>query len=199
VASAVCFRDGKPHKDHYRHYQIKTVEGSHDFASMAEVVGRRYALIQEEGGVLPDLVMVDGGKGQLSAACAALAGLGLQALPIIGLAKQYEEIFLPDRAESIRLASNSGGLHLIQRLRDEAHRFANAYHQKLRKRVIQESVLDEFTGLGTKRKRALLKQFGSIARLRRASVEQIAGTPGIGPVMAAELRKFLDATGRAEG
>jgi excinuclease ABC subunit C len=193
VASAVCFQNGKPHKDHYRHYQIKTVAGADDFASMAEVVSRRYGRIQAEGGTMPDLVMVDGGKGQLAAACDALEKLGLSDLPVIGLAKQYEEIFMPDRTESIRLPSNSPGLHLIQRLRDEAHRFANAYHQTLRRRVIQESVLDEFSGLGEKRKRALLRRFGSIARLRRATADEIAQTPGFGPATAAELRKFLDA------
>jgi excinuclease ABC subunit C len=193
VASAVCFQNGKPHKDHYRHYQIKTVEGADDFASMAEVVSRRYARIKAEGGTLPDLVMVDGGKGQLASACEALEKLGLSDLPVIGLAKQYEEIFVPDRMESIRLPANSPGLHLIQRLRDEAHRFANAYHQTLRRRVIQESVLDEFSGLGEKRKRALLRRFGSIARLRRATVDEMAETPGIGPSTAVDLRKFLDA------
>ncbi len=196
VASCVCFRDGKPHKDHYRHYRIRSVEGSDDFASMAEVVGRRYARVRVEGGVLPDLVMVDGGKGQLSAARSALAGLGLGEARVIGLAKQFEEIYLPERDEPVRLGADSPALHLIQRLRDEAHRFANAYHQTLRRRVIQESVLDECPGLGEKRKRALLKRFGSIARLRKAGVEDIAATPGVGLSMAKMVREFLD---RAKG
>jgi excinuclease ABC subunit C len=192
VASMVCVRDGKPNKDHYRRFRIKTVAGSDDFASMAEVVGRRYARLREEGADLPDLVMVDGGAGQLSAALRALEQLQLGSLPVIGLAKQMEEIYVPGQPEPLRLARNSPALHLIQRLRDEAHRFANAYHQTLRKRRIQESVLDEFPGLGQKRKLALLQHFGSIARLRGASVEQIAGVPGIGPKMAATLKEWLE-------
>jgi excinuclease ABC subunit C len=191
VASAVCFRDGKPHKDHYRHYQIKTVEGSDDFASMAEVVGRRYARLRAEGGALPELVMVDGGAGQLSAAVRALAEIGVE-LPVIGLAKQMEEIYVPAQSAPLRLPRNSPALHLIQRLRDEAHRFANAYHQKLRKRRIQESVLDELAGFGEKRKRLLLQRFGSIQRLRAASAEEIAAVPGIGAKMAATIKTFLE-------
>jgi excinuclease ABC subunit C len=191
VASTVCFQNGRPHKEHYRHYQIKTVEGSDDFASMAEVVGRRYARVREEGGALPDLVMVDGGAGQLNAALGALKQLDI-ALPVIGLAKQFEEIYLPARPQPLRLPSNSLALHLIQRLRDEAHRFANAYHQKLRKRRIQESVLDELPGLGGKRKRLLLQRFGSIARLRGATVEEVAAVSGIGPKMAATIKAFLE-------
>jgi len=193
VASTVCFRDGKPHKAHYRHYRIRTVTGSDDVASIAEVVGRRYARLQAEGGALPDLVMVDGGAGQVHAAQAALAALGLTELPVIGLAKQFEEIYQTGRAEPLRLERDSPALHLVQRLRDEAHRFANAYHQKLRKRRIQESVLDEFPGLGEKRKQALLQQFGSIQRLRQAPVEEIASVKGIGPKLAAALQAFLAA------
>jgi excinuclease ABC subunit C len=158
---------------------------------MAEVVGRRYARLRSEGGALPDLVMVDGGAGQLSAALGALAQLDIRDLRVIGLAKQMEEIHLAAPGAPLRLPRNSPALHLIQRLRDEAHRFANAYHQKLRKRVIQESVLDEFPGLGDKRKRALIRHFGSIQRLRSASAEEIAAVTGIGPKMAGALREFL--------
>jgi excinuclease ABC subunit C len=206
VASTVCFREGRPHKEHYRHYQIKTVEGSDDFASMAEVVGRRYAparrsataregaRVRAEGGALPDLVMVDGGKGQLSAALGALAQLGIRDLPVIGLAKQMEEIYTMQQSAPLQLPRNSLALHLIQRLRDEAHRFANTYHQKLRKRRIQESVLDEFSGLGEKRKLALLQYFGSIQRLRQAAAEEIADVPGIGLKTATALKEFLAKT-----
>ncbi len=185
VASTVCFMAGKPHKEHYRHYKIKTVVGSDDFASMAEVVGRRYS----HADVRPDLVMVDGGAGQLSAALGALEKIGVR-LPVIGLAKQMEEIYVPG-GSVLRLPRNSPALHLIQRLRDEAHRFANAYHQKLRKRRIQESVLDEFDGLGAKRKLALLQHFGSIQRLRAATIEEITGVRGIGEKMAGKLKEFL--------
>ena len=191
VASAVCFQEGRSHKEHYRHYRIRTVTGSDDFASMAEVVGRRYRQLLAEGGRLPDLVMVDGGKGQLMAALRTLGILGIRDLPVIGLAKEMEEIHLPDRTAPVRLPRNCPGLHLLQRLRDEAHRFANAYHQKLRRRLIQESVLDEFPGLGENRKKTLLQRFGSIARLRQATAEEIVTAPGIGPKMAAALREFL--------
>jgi excinuclease ABC subunit C len=191
VAATVCFRDGKPHKEHYRHYRIKTVEGSDDFASMAEVVGRRYARVRAEGGTLPDLVMVDGGKGQLMSALRALWQLEIRDLRVIGLAKQMEEIHVSDQTQPIRLPRNSPALHLIQRLRDEAHRFANSYHQKLRQRRVQESVLDEFPGLGEKRKLALLQHFGTIQRLREATPEKIAEVTGIGPTMAAALQEFL--------
>jgi excinuclease ABC subunit C len=136
--------------------------------------------------------MVDGGKGQLMAALKALWKLDIRDLPVIGLAKQLEEIHVTGQTLPIRLPGNSPALHLIQRLRDEAHRFANAYHQKLRKRRIQESVLDEFPGLGEKRKRTLLQHFGSIQRLRQATVEEIASVPGIGPNTAAALREFLN-------
>lgn len=184
VASTVCFRDGRPHKDHYRHYRIQTVTGSDDLASMADVIRRRYGHTTER----PDLVMVDGGAGQLHAALKALHQIGVQA-PVIGLAKEKEEIHLPDKV--LRLPANSPALHLIQRLRDEAHRFAHAYHQKLRQRRIQESVLDELPGLGPKRKQALLRRFGSLARLRQARTEEIAAIPGIGPYRAAQLRRLL--------
>jgi excinuclease ABC subunit C len=194
VASAVCFVDGRPHKEHYRHYRIKTVIGTDDFASMAEVVGRRYARLRAEGGQLPDLVMVDGGAGQLSAALAALDQLELRDLPVIGLAKQMEEIYTPASPAPLQLPRNSPALHIIQRLRDEAHRFANAYHQKLRTRRIQESVLDEVPGLGDKRKRALLQHFGSIQRLRQASAEEIAAVPGLSLKTAAALKEFLTPT-----
>lgn len=193
VASAVCFRDGRPHKSHYRHYRIRTVTGSDDFASMAEVVGRRYRRMLDEGGRLPDLVMVDGGAGQLRAARQALAALGIAHLPVIGLAKQYEELYRPEQSQPLRLDRASPALHLIQRLRDEAHRFANAYHQQLRKRRIQESLLDEVPGLGPKRKLALLKRFGSVQRLRKASREEIAAVPGVGPKLASVLKEFLAA------
>lgn len=191
VASTVCFRDGKPHKDHYRHYRIRTVTGSDDFASMAEVVSRRYARVRAEGGALPDLVLVDGGKGQLSAALTALAQLDIRGLPVIGLAKQLEEIFTPQQPDAVRLPANSPALHLLQRLRDEAHRFANAYHQKLRQRRIHESVLDEVAGIGAHRKQALLRHFGSVQRLRQSPVAAIAAVPGIGPKLAQLIKSQL--------
>src|ERR1700757_3072296 len=273
VASMVCFKDGVPDKSNYRRYRIRTVAGQDDFASMAEVVRRRYSRIlletkeiapglsefnQEpveeavqraqsldkletssldnlEAGLLgnleteaieeletgpldkletvtpdehqvkpekpksgperlvrlPDLIIVDGGKGQLNAACRELQRLGLSERPIIGLAKEFEEIYRPSRPLPLRLPEDSGALQLLQRIRDEAHRFANSYHQLLMKKRIAESILDECPGVSQHRKNLLLRKFGSVKRLRRASVEEIAATDGIGPKLAADVHRFL--------
>ena len=142
---------------------------------------------------LPNLILIDGGKGQLGVACAELAKLGLSAIPIIGLAKEFEEIYRPGRSEPLLLPQTSGALKLLQRVRDESHRFANTYNAQLRLKKISESLLDEFPGIGDQRKAALLKKFGSLHRLRLASVEQIAEVPGFGGKAAADLRAFLDA------
>ncbi len=239
VASMVCFRDGVPDKDCYRRYRVRTVEGQDDFASMAEVVRRRYSRvlleISETGNRkpesrdnqivdlspeyaqdnaveaarrledfpqsairnpqsyvrLPDLIIVDGGKGQLSSACRELQRLGLHDLPIIGLAKEHEEIYRPGRALPLQLPVDSGALRLLQRIRDEAHRFANAYHQLLMKKRIGESILDDCPGVSQNRKNLLLRRFGSVNRLRKASVEEIGATEGIGPKLAQEVHRFL--------
>ena len=262
VASMVCFRNGVPDKDNYRRYRIRTVAGQDDFASMAEVVRRRYSRVllqareanpdaaefsqenpaealgrlgatgdahaaghpersvsEVEGSRgqaeevaqrgsstalrsarndsfvavrLPDLIIVDGGKGQLSSACKELQRLGLHDLPIIGLAKEYEEIYRPGRALPLQLPLDSGALRLLQRIRDEAHRFANTYHQLLMKKRIGESILDDCPGVSQNRKNLLLRKFGSVNRLRRATVEQIAATEGIGPKLAEEVHRFLE-------
>jgi len=142
---------------------------------------------------LPDLILIDGGKGQLSAACAELAKLGLSHIPVIGLAKEFEEIYRPGASEPLRLDHDSGALKLLQRIRDESHRVANSYNAQLRIKRISESVLDEFPGIGGARKAALLKKFGSVQRLRVATVEQIAEVPGFGGKAAAELKAFLEA------
>ena len=218
VASMVCFRNGLPDKDNYRRYRVRTVEGQDDFASMAEVVRRRYSRILLEAREtnpeaaefsqenpaeainhqpstafvrLPDLIIVDGGKGQLSAACRELQRLGLHDLPIIGLAKEHEEIFRPGRALSLQLPMDSGALRLLQRIRDEAHRFANAYHQLLMKKRIGESILDDCPGVSQNRKNLLLRKFGSVNRLRKATVEEIAATEGIGRKLAEDVHRFL--------
>ncbi len=308
VASMVCFRNGVPDKTNYRRYRIRTVKGQNDFASMAEVIRRRYSRVllearesnpdvaefsqenpqdaldrlaaaadreraaREEpdaaptldtaaenpnltGDVLiegpgyapdeteaeldnevereleaslladddapastedrgdgadnagdsednetsrrqrfvrlPDLVIVDGGKGQLSSACKELQRLGLHDLPIIGLAKEFEEIYRPARPAPLRLPEDSGALRLLQRIRDEAHRFANGYHQLLMKRRVAESVLDDCPGVSERRKQALLRTFGSVDRVRKASVEQIAEVEGIGPRLAEDIARFL--------
>ncbi len=223
VASMVCFRDGVPDKDCYRRYRVRTVEGQDDFASMAEVVRRRYSRVllearemnpdaaefSQENPVdalqhesdknerefvavrLPELIIVDGGKGQLSSACRELQRLGLHDLPVIGLAKEHEEIYRPGRALPLQLPADSGALHLLQRIRDEAHRFANAYHQLLLKKRVEESILDDCPGVSQNRKSLLLRKFGSVNRLRKASVEEIAETQGIGRKLADDVHSFL--------
>jgi excinuclease ABC subunit C len=202
VASMVSFRDGRPDRSNYRRFRIKTVTGQDDFASMAETVRRRYSRLlreQPQGGQgsgpsnLPDLIVVDGGKGQLNAATAELSKLALNHVPIIGLAKEFEEIFRPGFAGPLCLSRDSGALKLLQRVRDESHRFANTYNAQLRLKKISESILDEFPGIGGRRKIALLKKFGSVQRLRFATVEAIAAVPGFGGKAALELKKFLEA------
>jgi len=140
---------------------------------------------------LPNLIVIDGGKGQLSAACAELKKLGLERIPVIGLAKEFEEIFRPGEPAPLRLSHDSNALKLLQRIRDESHRVANSYNAQLRVKKISESLLDEFPGIGETRKAALLKKFGSIQRLRAATEEQIAEVPGLGGKVAAELKAFL--------
>lgn len=263
VASLVSFRHGRPDRANYRRFRIKTVEGQDDFASVAEVVRRRYTRVLKEsqdgatrkaalgvkldgntprptdasvppttpgeqprweGGepvpqelqqvandasaavrrgqpvrrpgpplALPDLILIDGGKGQLSAACGELEKLGLSRIPVIGLAKEFEEIYRPGEKEPLRLPAESGALKLLQRVRDESHRLANTYNAALRLRKISESILDEFPNIGERRKAALLKKFGSVQRIRLAPVEKIAEVPGFGGKAAAELKAFLEA------
>lgn len=279
VSSMVSFKNGRPDRQNYRRFKMKTVTGQDDFACMAETIKRRYsrlkealeakgseaAVVQErgaarlsdilpaEGGArpkgkaarnfnqlqsvefpdeadeseaplepldnatadvphvepeavenvssrseskwsnVPDLILIDGGKGQLNAALAELEKLGLSNIPVIGLAKEFEEIYRPGESEPLRLDHNTGALKLLQRVRDESHRFANTYNAKLRLKKISESILDEFPGIGERRKSALLKKFGSVQRMRTATVEQIAEVPGFGGKAAAELKAFLDA------
>jgi excinuclease ABC subunit C len=141
----------------------------------------------------PDLILIDGGKGQLNAACAELAKLGLEKLPIIGLAKEFEEIYRPGESQPLRLGLDHPAVKLLQRVRDESHRVANSYNAQLRIKKISESILDDFPGIGQQRKAALLKKFGSVQRLRAATLEQIAAVPGFGGKAAAELKAFLEA------
>ncbi len=289
VASMVRFKNGRPDRANYRRFKIKTVVGQDDFASMAEVVRRRYTRLLNESkvqspkskddggeaiplalqelvddvsaaakrrgrvgpktdasaidvragrapglepqsasksepetgaestspspprsggegrgeeehraqgkdiGNLPNLILIDGGKGQLGMAVAELKKLGLENIPVIGLAKEFEEIYLPGKSEPLRLSHDSGALKLLQRVRDESHRFANTYNAQLRLKRISESILDEFPNIGDRRKAALLKKFGSVQRIRIATVEQIAEVPGFGGKAAGELKTFLEA------
>ena len=142
---------------------------------------------------LPDLILIDGGKGQLGMAVAELKKLGLEHIPVIGLAKEYEEIYQPGKSIPLRLSHDMGALKLLQRVRDESHRFANTYNAQLRLKRISESILDEFPNIGERRKAALLKKFGSVQRMRLATVEQIAEVSGFGGKAAAELKTFLEA------
>lgn len=156
----------------------------------AQAVGPAHATVGKSN--LPDLILIDGGKGQLNAACAELAKLGLSHIPVIGLAKQFEEIYRPGDTEPVRLGLDHPAVKLLQRIRDESHRVANTYNAQLRLKRISESILDEFPGIGQQRKAALLKKFGSVQRLRLASVEEIAQMPGFGTKLAADLKAFLE-------
>jgi excinuclease ABC subunit C len=195
VASLVSFKNGRPDRANYRRFKIKTVTGQDDFAGMAEVVRRRYSRLQRESQPLPDLILIDGGKGQLGMACAELAKLGLETIPVIGLAKEFEEIYQPGKSEPLRPGLDHPAVKLFVGVRDECHRVANSYNAQLRLKKISESVLDEFPGIGERRKQALLKKFGSVPRLRLATLEQLAEVPGFGGKAAAELKAFLEARG----
>jgi excinuclease ABC subunit C len=238
VASMVRFKDGVPDRANYRRYRIKGTPTQDDFASMAEVVRRRYSRLLREArqerteirhsddstvdfsaefsqqspgealdhlstinhqpSGLADLIIVDGGRGQLSSACKELQRLGLFGQPIIGLAKEFEEIYRPGRPLPLQLPEDSGALKLLQRIRDEAHRFANSFHSLLLKKRISESVLDEIPGVSESRKKALLETFGSVERIRKSSAEEISSVPGIGHRLGEQISQYL-AHSKAEG
>ncbi len=205
VGSMVVFEDGLPKRSDYRRFEIKGVPGQDDFASMEEVLRRRFARLRAEReepverprrfAYPPALVVVDGGRGQLSVATRVLAEAGLD-IPAIGLAKRLEEVYLPDRPEPLVIPRGSEALFLLQHLRDEAHRFAVTYHRAKRAKRALASPLDEIPGIGPARKRALLRRFGSLARLARATPEEIAATPGIGPELARAIHERLHAPAR---
>ena len=192
VASLVVCEDGQVKKSDYRKFRIKTVEGANDFASMQEAVTRRYGMTEDLA--RPDLILIDGGLGQLSAALEGLKQVGQEQIPIIGLAKargdKQERIFLPGRKNPIVLRSNSPATHLVQRIRDEAHRFAITYHRKLRGKALLASELDHVSGIGEIRRKRLLKQFGSLERIAEATDEQLRSA-GIDVSTVAALRKTL--------
>jgi excinuclease ABC subunit C len=174
----VVFVDGKPKKSEYRKFKVASVDGPDDFASMREVVQRRYRRVVEEQSSWPDLVIVDGGKGQLSSAVGVLAELGATGQPIIGLAKRLEEIFVPGEPEPLLLPKASASLQLLQRIRDEAHRFAITYHRTLRSKRTLRSELDLIEGIGETRARELLEAFGSVQGVKFATLEQLAEVVG---------------------
>jgi len=201
VASMVVFEDGKPRTGEYRRFRVRTVDGPNDVASHREVLRRRFRAARpgDEGSAeerrwaMPDLVLIDGGKPQVSAAKGVLDELGLHDVPLAGIAKEREELFVPDRAEPIVLPPTSPALYLVQRARDEAHRFAITYHRDLRRKASVRSKFDELPGVGPRRRGALLRVFGSMKRVREAPVEQIAAVPGIGAALAARIKAHLEA------
>ncbi|MBM3318369.1 MAG: excinuclease ABC subunit UvrC, partial [Candidatus Eisenbacteria bacterium] len=191
VGSLVTFVDGRPLKSGYRHFRIRAAPAADDFAALAEVLGRRLARLREEGEEAPDLILIDGGRGQAARAAAVLAGQGRGDLPLAALAKRAEEIFLPGEREALRLPRASPGLQLLQRVRDEAHRFAVGYHRRLRSRFLDESPLEKIPGLGPARSRALLEHFGGLSALRAAGRDRIMAVPGIGPGLAGRIEEAL--------
>jgi excinuclease ABC subunit C len=196
VGSMVVFDKGKPKSSHYRRFRIKTVSAANDYAMLQEVLRRRFkrasvASASDTWAILPDLVLIDGGKGQLSAARGAMEEMGAGSVPVASLAKENEEIFTPQRSEPIILPRSSPGLQLLQRLRDEAHRFALGYHQRVHKRETFASVLDTIPGVGPKRKRALLRQFGSVTAIKEAPVEKLAAARSMTESLAKKIKEYL--------
>jgi excinuclease ABC subunit C len=203
VASMVVFIDGHARPQEYRRFKIKTVEGANDFASHAEVMRRRFKRAKDlesnpdaserdrSWGALPDLVIIDGGKGQLSAALDAMRDVGVHEVPTVGLAKENEEIFVKDVSEPVILPRNSEGLYLVQRIRDEAHRFAITFHRSVRGKQSVRSALDEVPGIGPSRKKALLRRFGSVRAIREATADEIAATQGFTKSLAEKVKAAL--------
>jgi excinuclease ABC subunit C len=183
--------DGRPHKVHYRRFRIETVHGIDDYRMMREIIRRRYSGTLASELPFPDLILVDGGKGQLAAALEELSALSLK-IPTMGLAKRFEHIFLPGLEEPIVLLSTSPVLHLVQRIRDEAHRFAITYHRQVRGRTVTASMLDSIPGVGPQRKQALLRRFGSLAALTRATLEDIAEGGRLPRSLAAMILRELN-------
>ena len=192
MASCVVFRNAKPSKKEYRHFNIKTVEGADDFASMREVVTRRYSRLVQEGQELPQLLVVDGGKGQVTSAIEALDSIGLQGqIAVVGIAKRLNEVYFPGDSVPLYIDKNSETLHVIQRLRDESHRFAITFHRKQRSKGQVHSALDDVPGIGPKTRTLLLKHFKSLKRIREATEEELAAV--IGPSRARTLISSLKA------
>ena len=191
VASMVAWQDGEMAKDDYKRYRIRTVTGTDDFAAMHEAVSRRYGRVLETDAALPDLILLDGGRGQLAAGLKALEAIGLDYVPMVSLAKRAEEVYTPDRLEPLVLDLTSPALHALQKVRDEAHRFAVTYHKKLRARRTISSVLDQIPGVGPALRTSLLKTLGSARAVREASVAQLAAVPKVRPKLAQRIHDFF--------
>lgn len=191
VASMVAFFDGKPNRKQYRRFKIKSFIGNDDFRAMQEVVGRRYRRLNDEQKAFPDLIVIDGGAGQVGAALKAFLEQGLEPPELIGLAKKKETIIFSDGRKPLNLSHHNPALRMLQHLRDEAHNFANRFNANLRSEKLRESILDDFKGLGPTKRQALLQHFGSLKKLREASVESISQVEGIGSKTAERLSDFL--------
>jgi excinuclease ABC subunit C len=201
VGSMVVFEKGRPKTAHYRRFKIKTLQQPNDFAMMQEVIRRRFGRfrstastakeVSDSWKIIPDLVLIDGGKGQLSSVMEILKDIEMESLPVIGLAKENEEIFTPGASLPVVLPKSSPALQLLQRVRDEAHRFAVGYHHNLHKKKTFVSALDAVPGIGPARKKALLKQFGTIAGIKEASIEELTAVTGITPLLAQRLKEYL--------
>ncbi|HXG58271.1 MAG TPA: excinuclease ABC subunit C, partial [Thermoanaerobaculia bacterium] len=189
VAGMVVLDRGKFDRKQYRVFNIRTVEGADDFRSMAEAVDRRYRRLLEEKKPLPDLILIDGGRGQLNAALTALNRLGIEGITTVGLAKREEEIYVPGREQPIRLAKSDAALHLLQMVRDETHRFAVSSHRRRRSRRLLHSELDDLPQVGEKRRRLLIERFGSASGVRQASMQDLVKVlgPKVGRVVYDEL------------
>ncbi len=194
VGSMVVLEKGWPKPAHYRRFRIKTVAGADDYAMIQETLRRRFKRgLTGEGtwAIIPDLVLIDGGKGQLNAALELRQELGLDSIPMVSLAKENEEVFIPGDPKPVYIAKDSPALHILQRARDEAHRFAISYHQRLRRKEVIISVLDNIPGIGPRRKKALLKKFGSIEAIKEASSEELSQTEGITLALAQKVKEYL--------
>ena len=205
VGSMVVFEDASPRKAHYRKFAVRGLEGQDDFAALAEVISRRFARrveatadsYDESFAAMPNLLVVDGGRGQLSAALGAMRALELPRVAAVALAKREEEVFLPGSPQPVVLARDSAGLQLLQRIRDEAHRFALGFHRQRRDAQARESIFDTLSGIGPARRRALLRHFGSVERFLGAAQEELEGVPGIPPKTARKIYAQLHKTGPA--
>ena len=195
TGSCVVFKNGEPYNKRYRMFKVRVKETPDDYAMMREVVYRRYFGVLERKDVLPDLILVDGGKGQLKMALEALEELGLDYVPVAALAKREETLYTRDNPDGINLDIDSEGLHLVQKIRDEAHRFAQRYHHKLREKRFTGSILEDAPGIGPKRRSALLQEFGSFDKVKGATVEQLAQVDGMSEKTARTLREWLDSEG----
>lgn len=195
TGSCVVFKNGEPENSLYRHFRIRSIDTPDDYAMMREVVSRRYRSMLERSNDLPDLILIDGGKGQLGAAVEALSEVGLEYLKVAALAKKDEILYTRDRPDGIAFQKDSPALRLIQQVRDEAHRFAQRYYHKLREKRFTGSILEEAPGIGPKRRSALLRAFGSYQEIREASVEALADVQGLSSRLAKSLREWLDREG----